>query len=228
MVMTGLDLLDTLWVDGGSRLSRAPPYQLQRAIGTGSKVHQEESMTNDSTEHLAKTSDASAELALTRRLALAGAAGIVGAGIVGVAGAHAQTDDATATAEEPSLYDRLGGIFAISAVVNRFSDEIITNPKLNLNPALKAWNETEAPVRLPGLKFMRSLWVASLAGGPFEYTGLPLDEAHQDFHLTADEFAEVGAEIVRALDYYKVPEREKQELVDAYMTAMSDVVSSSE
>ena len=140
----------------------------------------------------------------------------------------AQTDDATAVAEEPSLYDRLGGIFAISAVVNRFSDEIITNPKLNVNPALKEWNETEAAVRLPGLKFMRTLWIAALAGGPFEYTGLPLDDAHKEFHLTADEFTEVGAEIVRALDYYKVPEKEKQELVDAYMKSMSEVVSASE
>src|SRR4051795_6167861 len=98
---------------------------------------------------------------------------------------------------EPSLYDRLGGIFAISAVVNRFSDEIITNPKLNENPALKAWNEKEAAVRLPGLKFMRTLWIAALAGGPFKYTGLPLDQAHQEFHLTDEEFKEVGAEIVR-------------------------------
>ena len=185
-------------------------------------------MSNDSAEHFKPTDDAPAESGFTRRVALAGAAGLVGTGIVGVAGAHAQTDAATATAEEPSLYDRLGGIFAISAVVNRFSDEIITNPKLNENPALKAWNETEAAVRLPGLKFMRTLWVASLAGGPFKYTGLPLDEAHQDFHLTADEFKEVGAEIVRALDYYQVPEREKQELVAAYMTAMPDVVSASE
>ena len=185
-------------------------------------------MSNDSAEHTTQTSHAPAEPGLTRRVALAGAAGLVGAGIVGVAGAHAQSDDATATAEEPSLYDRLGGIFAISAVVNRFSDEIITNPKLNENPALKAWNETEAAVRLPGLKFMRTLWIASLAGGPFKYTGLPLDEAHQDFHLTDEEFKEVGAEIVRALDYYKVPEREKQELVAAYMTAMPDVVSASD
>jgi hemoglobin len=185
-------------------------------------------MTKDNVEHLAQTSDESGEQGFTRRVALAGAAGLVGAGIVGVAGAHAQSDDATAVAEEPSLYDRLGGIFAISAVVNRFSDAIITNPKLNENPALKAWNETEAAVRLPGLKFMRSLWVASLAGGPFEYTGLPLDEAHHDFHLTDEEFAEVGAEIVRALDYYQVPEREKQELVAAYMTAMPEVVSASE
>ena len=40
-----------------------------------------------------------------------------------------------------------------------------------------------------------------------------------------DDFKEVGAEIVRALEYYKVPAREQQELVDAYMTAMDEVVS---
>ncbi|MGH2614102.1 MAG: group I truncated hemoglobin [Thermomicrobiales bacterium] len=142
----------------------------------------------------------------------------------------AAAQDEAATPEgtemtEPSLYERVGGIFAIAAVVDRFSDEIIKNPKLNVNPALKAWNETEAAVRLPGLKFGRTQWVAALAGGPYEYTGLPLSEAHQEFHLTADEFAEVGAEIVRALDHFGVPEREKQELVDAYMTAMSEVVS---
>jgi hemoglobin len=185
-------------------------------------------MNNDNTEHLAQDSDAPTEPGLTRRVALAGAAALVGAGIVGVTGADAQSDDATATAEEPSLYDRLGGIFAIAAVVNRFSDEIITNPKLNENPALKAWNETEAEFRLPGLKFGRTQWVAALAGGPYEYSGLPLEDAHKDLHLTAEEFAEVGAEIVRALDYYKVPEREKQELVDAYMTAMPQVVTASD
>ena len=69
---------------------------------------------------------------------------------------------------------------------------------------------------------------AALAGGPYEYTGLPLDEAHKEFHMTAEEFAEVGAEIVRALEYYQVPEREIQELVAAYMTAMPQVVGSSE
>jgi hemoglobin len=129
---------------------------------------------------------------------------------------------------EPSLYDRLGGAFAIAAVVDRFSDALITNPKLNVNPALKAWNETEAATRLPGLKFMRTVWIIAQAGGSIAYTGLPLDEAHRDLHLTAEEFAEVGNEIVRALDFYKVPEREKRELVAAYMTAMDEVVSSSQ
>jgi hemoglobin len=67
-----------------------------------------------------------------------------------------------------------------------------------------------------------------LTGGPFTYTGLPLSEAHTRFHLTSEEFDEVGAEIVRALDYYNVPEREKKQLVDAYMLSKPDVVAVTE
>ena len=124
-----------------------------------------------------------------------------------------------------SLYDRLGGIFAISAVVDRFSDAIIKNQKLNQNPQLAAWNRDEAATRLPGLKVMRTIWIASLAGGPFQYTGKPLAEAHPRFKLTEAEFKEVGAEIVRALEFYKVPQREQQELVKAYNSSMADVVT---
>jgi hemoglobin len=166
---------------------------------------------------------------LDRRTVTKGAGAFAGVAAMGLfpAGAEAGGEVQT-TPAEPTLYERLGGYFAIAAVVNRFSDAIITNPKLNENPALKAWNETEAEARLPGLKFGRTLWIASVAGGPFEYTGLPLREAHAEFNLTADEFAEVGAEIGRALDFYEVPEREKQELVDAYKASMRDVVTATE
>ena len=61
---------------------------------------------------------------------------------------------------EKSLYDRLGGIFAIAAVVNYFSDEIIKDPiagAQSSNPALREWH-TKQLDRLPGLKFMRTLW----------------------------------------------------------------------
>ena len=127
--------------------------------------------------------------------------------------------------QQKSLYDRLGGIFAISAVVDRFSDAIITNPKLNQNPALVAWNKNESATRLPGLKVMRTIWIASMAGGPFQYTGKPLSEAHPRFKLTQAEFKEVGAEIVRALQHFKVPKKEQQELVKAYNSSMADVVT---
>ena len=163
---------------------------------------------------------------MDRRTVAKGAGAIAGMAAMGMLPTVAEARTATQTTPAaPSLYDRLGGYFAIAAVVDRFSDAIITNPKLNENPALKAWNETQAESRLPGLKFGRTLWIAEVAGGPFEYTGLPLEEAHADLNLTADEFAEVGAEIVRALDYYGVPEQEQQELVEAYQASMTDVVT---
>ncbi len=125
---------------------------------------------------------------------------------------------------EQSLYERLGGVNAIAAVVDRFSDAIVANPKLNANPALRAWNETGS---LPGLKFMRTLWVCAVAGGPFQYTGRPLGEAHAHLHITSEEFDEVGAEIGRALDYYNVPGRENQEVLAAIASKKAEVVNPS-
>ena len=155
-----------------------------------------------------------------------GAGAVAGAAALGLFPAHAEAGAAAQTSSaEASLYDRLGGYFGIALVVDRFSDQIIRNPRLNKNPALKAWNKTQAEARLPGLKFGRTLWIAAAAGGPFVYTGLPLSEAHAEFNLTAEEFAEVGAEIVAALNFYQVPEREQQELVAAYQASMSDVVT---
>ena len=165
---------------------------------------------------------------MDRRTVAKGAGVLAGVAAIGGLPAVAEGTAAETTPAEASLYERLGGYFAIAAVVNRFSDEIIKNPKLNENPALKEWNETQAESRLPGLKFGRTLWVASVAGGPFEYTGLPLSEAHAELNLSAAEFAEVGAEIVRALDFYGVPQREQQELVEAYSASMTDVVTATE
>jgi hemoglobin len=123
---------------------------------------------------------------------------------------------------EQSLYDRLGGVNAISMVVDRFSDEIVKNPKLNVNPALKHWNEEG---KLPGLKFMRTLWLCEVTGGPFKYTGKPMGEAHEDLHITSEEFDEVGAEIAKSLDHFGVPEPEKQEVLAAIVARKAEVIS---
>ena len=72
---------------------------------------------------------------------------------------------------ESSLYERLGGVFAIAAVVDHFSDAIVKNPIVgqeSANPALREWH-TNNLGRLPGLKWMRTLWVCAVAGGPQQY-----------------------------------------------------------
>ena len=126
---------------------------------------------------------------------------------------------------ESTLYDRLGGVFAIAAVVDHFSDAIVRNPKVGQgsdNPQLRDWH-TNHLARLPGLTFMRTLWVCNVAGGPFEFsatrpgrTALGLEEAHRDLQIKPDEFDEVAAELARSLDHFQVPEREKGEVLAAF------------
>jgi hemoglobin len=114
----------------------------------------------------------------------------------------------------------LGGVNAIAMVVDRFSDQIVANPVLNVNPDLKKWNTSG---ELAGLKFMRTLWICEAAGGPFQYTGKDMQEAHKDLHITPGEFDEVGVEIGRALDHFGVPEREKKELLAAVAAHKAEV-----
>lgn len=134
--------------------------------------------------------------------------------------------------QEATLYDRLGGVFAIAAVVDHFSDAIIKNAmvgELSQNPQLREWS-TKDIGRLPGLKFMRTLWVCAVAGGPFEYSPtvpghdlLGLEEAHRRLRITPEEFDEVAAELKRTLDVFKVPEREQDEVLGAFAAHKNEV-----
>lgn len=71
---------------------------------------------------------------------------------------------------------------------------------------------------------MRTLRICQQAGGPFQYTGKELGDAHADLHITPEEFDEVGTEIDRALDHFNVPEREQQELLAVIVSKKSEVV----
>jgi hemoglobin len=133
---------------------------------------------------------------------------------------------------ESSLYERLGGAFAIAAVIDHFSDAVVKNPIVGQrsgNPALREWH-TKNLGRLPGLKFMRTLWVCNVAGGPMEYvatrpgsTTLGLEEAHRNLRISPDEFDEVAAELGRTLDFVKVPAKEKGEVLAAFAAHKGEV-----
>jgi hemoglobin len=137
---------------------------------------------------------------------------------------------------EPSLYERLGGVFAIAAVVDHFSDALVKNPivgQASKNPELREWH-TDKLDRLPGLKFMRTLWVCNVAGGPLSFaatkpgsTPLGLEEAHREFQITSEEFDEVVAELGRSLDHFEVPPGEKEEVVAAFAAHKGEVTEGS-
>ena len=125
-------------------------------------------------------------------------------------------------------------MFAIAAVVNHFSDAVVKNPivgQKSKNPQLRDWH-TRNLKRLPGLKFMRTLWVAEISGGPFKFTAtkpgktaLGLEEAHRDLKISPAEFDEVAAELGRSLDFAKVPKREKGEVLAAFAAHKNEVTA---
>jgi hemoglobin len=137
---------------------------------------------------------------------------------------------------QQSLYERLGGAFAIAAVVDRFSDAIIGDRvagKGSDNPALREWHTKEL-ARLPGLKFMRTLWLCNAAGGPQGYVGtrpgrdqLSLEAAHRDLHIAPEEFDAVAAILAKTLDEFRVPGAEKDEVLAAFAAHKGEVTEGS-
>ena len=168
-------------------------------------------------------------LTFSRRQSLQGLA-LVGAGASLAASAFSHR----VAAAEKSLYERLGGVFAIAAVVDHFSDAVVKNPivgQKSKNPQLREWH-TKNLGRLPGLKFMRTLWVCNVSGGPYQFTAtkpgttpLGLEEAHRDLRISPAEFDEVAAELGRTLDFVKVPKREKAEVLAAFAAHKDEVTA---
>ena len=77
---------------------------------------------------------------------------------------------------------------------------------------------------------MRTLWVCDVAGGPQQYvatkpgsTPLGLEEAHRELKVSPDQFDEVAAELGRTLDFFNVPEREKEEVLAAFAAHKGEV-----
>jgi hemoglobin len=178
------------------------------------------------------TMEKAVSTSITRRTAVAGLA--LTAAPLALAGAdHAYAQDKQANPDK-SLYERLGGVFAIAAVVDHFSDAVVKNPivgQQSKNPQLREWH-TKNLKRLPGLKFMRTLWVADVTGGPFKFTAtkpgktaLGLEEAHRDLKISPAEFDAVAAELGRSLDFAKVPKREKDEVLAAFAAHKDEVTA---
>ncbi len=168
------------------------------------------------------------------RRTIVAALALIAAPVAVLAGANNAQVQEKKTSPEKSLYERLGGAFAIAAVVDHFSDAVVKNPivgQTSKNPQLQEWH-TNNLGRLPGLKFMRTLWVCNVSGGPYQFTAtkpgktpLGLEEAHRDLQISPAEFDEVAAELGRTLDFVKVPKGEKAEVLAAFAAHKDEVTA---
>src|SRR5215469_1497565 len=90
-----------------------------------------------------------------------------------------------ATAGDPSLYERLGGVYSIASVVDDFIDRIMVDPRLNANPRV---DEAHHRVPPPGFKYLVTEMVCWATRGPQKYTGRTMKDSHQHLMITAAEW----------------------------------------
>jgi hemoglobin len=112
--------------------------------------------------------------------------------------------------DQPSLYDRLGGIYNIATVVDDFIDRIMGDSRLNANPRV---DEAHHRVSPPGFKYLVTEMVGWASGGPQQYSGRPMGDAHRHLMITAAEWDAFMDDFRQSLARFAVPEREGQELI---------------
>jgi hemoglobin len=108
--------------------------------------------------------------------------------------------------QETSLYERLGGQSAIEAVVNDFVDRVGADTRIT-NEKVKA---RLAVIHIPTLKWHVTNQVCMATGGPCDYKGRDMTVTHAGLEITNVEFDYVVDDLVKTLDQYKVPAREKK------------------
>ncbi len=116
---------------------------------------------------------------------------------------------------EKSLYDRLGGIEAIKAVVNEFAGRVLADARVN-----KKFAKSDAP-RLV-LHLVEQICAAT--GGPCEYTGRDMKVTHKKMKVTEGEFNALVEDLVAALDKFNVPTKEKNDLLGILGPLKSQIV----
>lgn len=123
--------------------------------------------------------------------------------------------------EAKSLYERLGGVYAIAAVVDDFIDRIMIDPRLNANPKV---DEAHHRVSKAGFKYLVTEQVCHATGGPQRYTGRSMYDSHAHLDITAGEWEAFLEDLTQTFDKFGVPPAERAELFAIVESTKADIV----
>ena len=126
-----------------------------------------------------------------------------------------------ASQNQPSLYERLGGVYSIATVVDDFIDRIMVDARLNDNPRV---DEAHHRVSPPGFKYLVTEMVCEATGGPQKYSGRTMRDSHRHLQITAEEWEAFLDDFQQTLDKFKVPLAEQEELKAIVDSTREDIV----
>lgn len=135
--------------------------------------------------------------------------------LAGCAGMMGSDKGSKAAMADKSLYDRLGGKEAITAVVDEFVARVAADTRIN-----SFFGSTD----IPKFKMLLVDQICEASGGPCKYTGRDMVTTHTGMGVTDDHFNALVEDLVGALDKFKVPEKEKGELLAVLGPMRKDIV----
>jgi hemoglobin len=123
--------------------------------------------------------------------------------------------------QDKTLYQRLGGKKAITAVVDEFVNRVGADNRIN-----SFFKETVAdPTRLATFKTNLVNQICQGSGGPCKYTGKDMKAAHAGMGITDANFNALVEDLVGALDKFKVGDKEKNDLLGVLGPMKGDIVT---
>ena len=126
------------------------------------------------------------------------------------------------TPVEPTLYDRLGGVYNIATVIDDFIDRVMTDPRLNANPRVDEAHHRVSPA---GFKYYVTEMLCEAAGGPQKYSGRTMGDSHRHLMITDEEWVSFMDDLQRALDKFEVPQPEQDEVVSIVESTKEAIVT---
>jgi hemoglobin len=122
---------------------------------------------------------------------------------------------------QPTLYERLGGVYSIATVVDDFIDRVMSDARLNANPAV---DEAHHKVTPAGFKYLATEMVCWATGGPQKYTGRSMADSHRHLNITPQEWEAFMDDFQQTLDKFTVPAAEQAELRAIVQSTYGDIV----
>jgi len=122
---------------------------------------------------------------------------------------------------QPSLYDRLGGVYSIATVVDDLIDRIMVDSRLNANPRVDEAHHRVSPA---GFKYLVTEMVCWAMGESQRYSGRSMRDSHQHLLITAAEWEAFVEDFQQTLDKFGVPQAEQAELKAIVDTTRADIV----
>jgi hemoglobin len=130
-------------------------------------------------------------------------------------GCNTMEQASKSTMSDKSLYERLGGKPAITAVVEDFVGRVAADDRIN---------GKFANTDIPRLKMLLIEQICQASGGPCSYTGRSMKATHAGMGVSKADFDALVGDLVATLNKFKVPEREKNELLGALAPMKKDIV----